>query len=357
MIAVSENQRHTETGQVTIKTIAEHCNVSKMAVSQALSNTGRLSPNTRGRIVEAARLLGYRPNSIAKTMRSGHFGAVTLLLSSEGSRSWLPEPLLIGIHNQLAQHDLHLSIARLPDEQLHNEQFVPKLLREWASDGLLINYLWQLPQYLNELIDRYRIPAIWLNVSLERDCVHPNDETACQELTQHLIDLGHRDIGFVFFKAEDTAENHYSVGARIRGYETAMHAARLSLRHLGNPDKRGLLESSQIPRAWLSKSQRPTAVVCYSQMESVAVTEAALSLGIRVPEELSITTFGYSDVLPDLLGTTRMELPEMNMGARAVEMLLEKIREPNKAIPAQEVNCRLWPGRTVSVAQIKAFTE
>lgn len=60
-------------------------------------------------------------NSIAKTMRSGHFGAVTLLFSSEQSRSWLPEPLLIGIHIELAQHDLHLSIPRLSDEQLHNE--------------------------------------------------------------------------------------------------------------------------------------------------------------------------------------------------------------------------------------------
>lgn len=183
-------------------------------------------------------------------MRSGHFGAVTLLLSSERERSWLPEPLLIGIHDELARHGLHLSVARLPDEQLHNEQFVPKLLREWASDGLLINYLWQLPQYLNELIDRYRIPAIWLNVSLERDCVHPNDEAACEEMTGHLIEWGHRDIAFVCFAGGNAAKSHYSVQARRQGYERTMLAAGLAPRHLGNPEGLGLRELHQIPKTW-----------------------------------------------------------------------------------------------------------
>jgi len=132
----------------TLKVIAEAAGVSIPVVSQVLNSKGqRFRPETRRRVRQAAERLGYRPNNSARAMATGRLGCAALVLSTQGYRSTLPAELLRGIDEELARHNMHLTIARLPDEKLTREGYVPKILREWLSDGLLINYTSDIPDH------------------------------------------------------------------------------------------------------------------------------------------------------------------------------------------------------------------
>src|SRR6185369_16509410 len=94
----------TSSMPVTIKEIAERSGLSIPTVSQVLNNKGhRYRSETCNRVLKAVRELGYRPNSSARAMRMGRFNCVALLLSTESYRSFLPNELLRGIHDGVAE--------------------------------------------------------------------------------------------------------------------------------------------------------------------------------------------------------------------------------------------------------------
>ncbi|HYG75210.1 MAG TPA: LacI family DNA-binding transcriptional regulator [Planctomycetota bacterium] len=124
---------------VTIREIAERSGLSVPTVSQILNNKGhRYRSETCKRVMKAVRELGYRPNSFARAIRMGRFNCVALLLSTEKSKSFLPNELLRGVHDGVAERDYHMSLTALPDEKLTSQGFVPKILTQWSADGLLI---------------------------------------------------------------------------------------------------------------------------------------------------------------------------------------------------------------------------
>ena len=69
----------------------------------------------------------------------------------------MPESLLRGIDNVLTEHDMHLSLTRISKNRLTSEDQLPKLVREWASDGLLINYMADAPEIatVRQIIERF----------------------------------------------------------------------------------------------------------------------------------------------------------------------------------------------------------
>src|SRR6185295_16580276 len=180
---------------VTIKEIAERSGLSVPTVSQVLNNKGhRYRSETCKRVLKAVRELGYRPNSSARAIRMGRFNCVALLLSTERHKSFLPNELLRGIHDGVAEHDYHMSLTVLPDDKLTSQGFVPKILRQWMADGLLINYHVDVPQRMIELIHEHGIPSVWINTKQKSDCAFPDDLGASREATEKLLALGHRRI-------------------------------------------------------------------------------------------------------------------------------------------------------------------
>lgn len=335
---------------VTVKDVAARAGASSSAVCVVLNganggNTG-VSSEARARILEAAETLGYRRNGGAATARSGRFHGVTLLLSTVRSRSYLPAEMLDGICEALAEQDMNLTISRVPDEKLVQQGFMPKVLREQMSDGLLINYTYALPQPLEQLIARHEIPAIWMNRMAQSDCVHPDDFGAGHMATRHLIELGHTRI--VFAPHLDTA--HYSAGERPAGYEAAMREAGLEPLLL-QPQRSGMLTMDEwhaLAHGWKAQRERgeseaPTALIDYSPASAMAARLALTEAGWRVPQDFSIVTFAPQEVDHYFAPLTTCLLPEHEMGALAVVLLRQKIAEPDRALLPRALSCTLSP--------------
>jgi LacI family transcriptional regulator len=307
----------------SLEAIAREVGVTPRTVSNVLNGKNKenwgSTAKRAAQIREVAERLGYQRNSAARAIRTGRFGSVALLLSTNHTYSNLYGELLAGVHDTLQTHNLHLVLSRLPDEELTSEDFIPKVLNEWLVDGLILNYNVQVPLGLSILLKRHRAPAIWTNIKREDDCVYPDDFEAGRLATEQLIQVGHRRIVYV---AHDTT--HYSREDRCNGYFAAMKAANLEPQTLC--DKLPIAEWVALSQGWAKLPNRPTAAVTYNSLTAQALIFGAIMAGLKVPTEFSLITFEDKVLLHSGTGQpiTTYLLPEYDMGAVAVEMLLER---------------------------------
>ncbi len=336
----------------TITDIAKAAGVSHMTVSRVLNGADYQRPKYAARAKKIRRLaaeLGYRPNASARAIRQGSFGTVTLMMSADPGRSELPKKMFYGIQAAASQADLGVNLNIIPDDQFDDDKFTPKALRELHSDGLLINYHKSLPTHLQDLIDRYAIPSVFLNLDADHDSVRPDDHAAGRAATEHLLALGHRRVWYVGYSyGHDNF--HYSELERRDGYAAAMIDAGLKPvcidRYHGS-----LGENHRETAAWeraMGRSDRPTAVVCYgSDVDASCIHLAAARVGLGVPRDLSLVSFHGSPAVNDI-GLDTWLVPEHEVGRVGVEMLLQKIERPGQPLPARKLSFTHAPGESVA---------
>lgn len=333
---------------VTQAEIAKRLGISQVTVSYALRGSEQVSEQTREKVLGLVAKVGYRPNSASRAMNRGRFDAVALLLHV--GQVHLPVGLLQSVCRALHEHQLDLKVAETPDEDLTSEAKTPRILTELSVDGLLIDFSPSDQEKTVGLIRRYNLPAIWVNDKLPHDCIYPDDERAAHDATARLIALGHRRIAYCHFGfVRSRGAAHYSEADRLAGYERAMRAAGLPPRVektarafssmlAGAPDDDRLT----LLRALLGGADRPTAVVAYDTTTANPLTVAALTLGLRLPADLSVVSFAAGPVLDQAAAMQLWEIPMWSVGWNAVELLRRKIERPTErlsplAVPFESV--------------------
>lgn len=312
--------------RATLADIALACGVSKMTVSRVVRGIGSASPATRAGILAAAERLGYRPNAAARAVISGRFGCVALLLSAEHRRNNLTGELLHGVHGRLRRDDLHLIVSILDDASLTDPGYVPKILRDSLSDGVLIAYQDGIPNGMAELMERHRVPAVWINSPHAHDCVVPDDAEGARCAVRHLVALGHRRILWAHISVLPAGcTPHFSIAERRRGYLEAIAEAGLEpmqVVYAPGCDARAL---DALTRSMLSRKDRPTAALSYGPTNSLRLIRVATSLGLTVPRDLSLVEFSPQQGHHDDQPITTVLVPDEAMGVAAVELLLRRI--------------------------------
>jgi LacI family transcriptional regulator len=333
--------RKPRTTNEMLDRIAAEVGVSARTVQRTLNGEFRDTRPTlvrRAQQIHAlARKYNYRPNAAARAMRAGRFDNVALILATGEHRSPLQEELLRGIHDALEETGQQLFVARYSDAALTDGDRVPRLLQELTCDGLLINYHSGAPAALEQLIEQYSLPAVWINVRRPHDCVHPDELGAGVAATEHLLQLGHRRIAYVdmaWHRSDRKRERHFSKEDRIAGYEQAMKRRRLRPQLI--LDEPGVLDdpAAYIQRL-LDEPNPPTAAIAYGEREGHVVYRAAIRSGRRIPEDLSVVQFlGQTGTDIPSLRLTGVLIPNVEMGRLAVRMLLSKIDAPTVPQPA-----------------------
>ncbi len=316
----------------TLAQIAEECGVAISTVSYVLrgkQREARISVARSEQILAVARRLDYRPNAAAVAMRRGRFNAIGLAVSEIPGRAAVFPDLLDRLLRTTRDRDWHLVVGMLSDEQFDARGPLPRILREWSIDGLLIDYLFDFPAELAQALDEHHLPTLWLNRRQTGDCVHPDDLSAATAATTHLIAAGHRRIAYV----TGNDSGHYSHHDRREGYIAAMRAAGLT--------PQLALGGTLLPRpervtaisALLRAPQRPTAILAYEADDALAVQTAALSAGLRLPQDLSV--IGIHDRPIDITGLaiTTWLIPAAALADRGVELLTAKIADPDTVLP------------------------
>jgi DNA-binding LacI/PurR family transcriptional regulator len=335
---------------VTIKQIAERTGLSIPTVGNVLGRaSARYSEVTRRKVFAAVEEMGYRPNSSARAIRQGKIGCAALVLSRNRFQilSHLPAGLLDGVDQELSLHNMHLSVSLLSDEELSSDDFIPKVLREYLADGMLVNYTHEIPERMLELIRAHHTPAVWMNAKLSADCVHPDDRAAAYRATADLIRRGHRRIAFVHLNSPTVYSGknfeqarpsfHFSVVDRLAGYSAAMKSAGLDPQICFNDRFVADEQVVRVSASLLTEPDRPTAIIAYSENEASPVLFAACKLGLAVPRDLTVLCFAPTDQRIAGILVPAIAVPTAELGRRAVRMLLRKIDSPNDPCECEAV--------------------
>lgn len=316
----------------TLKDIAGKTGLSLPTVSHILSERGgAYREETRRRVLAAAEELGYRPNVSARAIRSGRFGNLILLMSPDPERSGLFPPLANGMLDALDKHQQHLSISRLPDEKLTDEHFLPSVLRTWMGDGLLILYNSRIPARLIELIDRFRIPAVWINADLPQDSIYPDEEGAAYQATRQLLKAQPGPVYYGDFTYPvDATDAHFSARARFAGYQRAVGEAGRPVLRMGGA--RRIERADRLPylERWLARQSFPLGVLCVATSTALPLCHAAAQLGRRIGTDLMLSTFSDAPVNLTGVALDTWVVPMHQMGHQAVDLLLAKIKNPRR---------------------------
>lgn len=346
-----EKAGSSRTSPTTIASIAAHMGLSRATVTHVLNGRAeeqRIRPETQQRVLEVARDLGYRANKSARAIRAGRFGNIGLVQSLLGQ--YLPRELLLGLMGAISELDMHLVLSQVPDVVIDDESYLPHTMRDLSVDGVLIYRHVGFSQSFLDQIHKLRIPAIFLNTKQEFDAIHPDDLMGGRIATEFLFRLGHERIAYV--DSEELISCHYSREDRRVGYEQAMQSAgKVPWVHTlplswQVPGQANLDQRVEMARLLLERDDRPTAVIAYELTEGMAVVHAARELRLRIPEDLSLIQFHnrIDDRYYKPIHTVSNVMEET--GGEAVSMLLDKIKNPEPALPTRSVPVVILEGAT-----------
>ncbi len=315
-----------------LKEIAQHLGLSLASVSMVINDVPlaqALLPETRARILAAAKEFNYRPNLVARALSKRESRTVGVI-GPESSDGYYTR-VMRGIEEALLDREyLYFTVSHLSRDELIREY--PMLLRQRAVDGLI---------YVNtKILDPPGIPA----VSISYSCSEPgvtsivvDQQVGTRLAVQHLHHLGHKKI--LFMKGQKTC---LESGERWRLLLDAAKEFKIKI----NPELLLEMDHNQLtPELAFEKVQELlkrcsdfTAICAFNDTSAIGAIRALADVGIHCPQNISVV--GFDDIsvagfcMPRLT-TVRQPLEEM--GRQAVECLLARIHEPNKDHPSKVV--------------------
>ncbi|MEV0614101.1 LacI family DNA-binding transcriptional regulator [Nonomuraea sp. NPDC050404] len=273
--------------------MAELANVSVATVSYVLSGKNRpVAAETRQRVLDAARQLGYTPNQAARSLRKRRTQRVCLVLSSFGG---VPSDarLATDLHEMADAHGY--SVVTLAVYSEARAQAAVDMLRGGIADGALIHVVGDhLAHDLLSGLAATGLPMVVLSneSGLEGcDVVRTPEVEASAMAVDHLLDTGRRRIAFMAHRYEVYRDQP---SGRMLGYTTALERHGVSERIItGGADDR--VSAYQTATELLSSPDRPDAIFAASDRAALSAIWAARDLGLSVPGDVAIVGAGNID--------------------------------------------------------------
>jgi LacI family transcriptional regulator, galactose operon repressor len=321
-----------ESHRPTLDDVAKTAGVSTATVSRCLNNPGQVVPATRNRVMQAVEALGYMPNFGGRALASRRTNTVGAVIPTMENAIFARG--VQAFQEALSDAGVTLLVASSGyDSDREAEQI--RTLAERGADGLLLIGSAR-PQSTYDFLRRREIPYVlaWNLGDTVDHFIGFNNCRAAAALAEKIIEFGHRNIAMI---AGITAMNDRAAD-RVKGVREALRKAGL------NPSALPIIEApythedgSQAFAELMQLGRRPTAVVCGNDVLAVGALSGAKALGLRVPDDVSIT--GFDDI--DIAGfvepaLTTVHVPHRRMGAVAAQQLL-KLIAGETADPAIEI--------------------
>jgi LacI family transcriptional regulator len=301
-------------------------------VSRALRGDPRVREGTRRRVEQAALRLGYVPNSLASSLVSRSTRTVAVIVS-DLTNPFFPS-LLTPIYDELQVMGYRVVLLTERTDIPTGQETLRRLL-DRSLDGVLVTTATLGSTFAGELQGR-GLPMVLLNRyidGLDVDRVVSDNHGGALSGGRHLLGLGHRRIAVVRGPANTSTSRDRTAGFldALRG-EGLQHDPAL-LREGTYSHQSGY----QHTRELLRLPEPPTAIFCGNDVVAFGALDAALSLGVRVPEDLSI--LGFDDIPMaswEVFQLSTLRQPIGDMARAAVRMLAERIEHTAEIGPGRE---------------------
>ncbi|SLN24901.1 LacI family DNA-binding transcriptional regulator [Ruegeria meonggei] len=308
----------------TLEDVARMAGVSTATVSRCLNSPDRVVKATRQRVLSAVDTLGYTPNFAAQVMAAKRTFTIGAIIPTM-------ENAIFARGLQAFQEELHQrgytllvsSSAYKPD--LEEEQIRTLVAR--GADGLLLIGHDRDPK-IYEYLDRRKIPVLvaWSYLpDAQVPSIGFDNRAAMFELTNRVIGLGHKRIGMI----SGISAGNDRARLRVEGVRDAVAQNELAVSDLRIIETPYEIENGAAAFSNLmSKGTRPTAVLCGNDVLAVGAIRRAQEMGLRVPQDVSIT--GFDDIELARIATpalTTVHVPHRDMGRKAALELVGMVEK------------------------------
>jgi len=320
-------------GASTIRDVARESGYSASTVSIVLNNAplSRYIPaDTKTRIQTAARRLGYRPNPLARSLRSQRSNIVGVMVFDITDP--FCTPILRGLENSLYQASYLSLLADAHNEEHRFERYLEMLL-DRRVEGLVVIANWLVTdiKVLADLTEK-QVPTVIAGRAIEIDTVSTvsvDNEGGASMALEYLYRLGHREIAFL--RGPKTLA---SSGQRWKGVRNFSQSADLRLdpkRIVELPeslDPNSSFEAgARLTTELLRQGKTFTALMAYDDMTALGALRALKKEGLGVPEDCSV--IGFDDVAQASLSSpslTTVRQPMEAMGSMSAGLILDAIK-------------------------------
>ncbi len=312
---------------LTIMDVAREAGVSKSTVSLVLQGSGLIRDETAAKVRAAAQRIGYIYNRRAAELR-GQTSRTVGVLINDLMNPFFGE-VLVGIERKLAAAG-YITLMAHTSEDVQRQQQVLLSMREHNAAGIMICPALGTPNTLPRLVQSWGIPLVVMVRSLGRgsyDFAGSDNDAGIHLATRHLIDAGHRRIGFL------GGRSGVVLAQRLSGYERALAESKIvfdpKLVLPADPTRKG---GHAAMNALLStKTRRATAAVCYNDIVAFGALSALGERGLRAGRDFAL--IGFDNVLdaahsnPPL---STLDVQPSELGEQAAGALLARIAEPER---------------------------
>lgn len=309
--------------------MAETAGVSISTVSLALNHPERVSEQTRERVIRAAGELGYRPGATPSARARRRVGRIAVVAPFSSYESYRTR--LIGILDTFGPDNVDVVVHDAPSVAAAGSPLLETLPVRGDVDGLVIMGI-PLAEEGADRLRRWGPPTVLV------DSTHPaftsvtfDDEQAGFLLANHLLDRGHRHIGYLHEPQRSTS--YVSPGMlRRNGMNHALRA-----RHDTQPleelelAENDLLTARAFAAGFLAREHRPTAVICHHDVLAAGFLAGLRAAGTTIPADVAVA--GIDDgPLAEGLGLTTVRQPFAESGRHAAELLRSLIQTPGQTV-------------------------
>lgn len=316
---------------VRLQDVADLAGVSIGTASQALNNKPNVAPETRARVIDAARSLGY-PVRGSVTEASSPVEVVGMLTKHDFGHAPEVNPFYthvqLGVENECREHNISLMYANIEVDPSNHPVMWPSMLNEQRIDGLLLvgTFIDDTVGFLRRRLD---LPTVLIDSYAPQ---HPFDSVVIDNIpgaaaaVEYLIEQGHRDIGLI----GSNPNSPPSILDRRQGFRSVLERHGLSLDYVENSPT-NQTASQMAAKRLLERAPSVTAIFACNDVCAMGVLGAARELGLVVPDDLSVMGFDNIDITSVITpALTTVHVHKTWLGALGVRQLLQRTREPRQ---------------------------
>jgi LacI family kdg operon repressor len=310
--------------RVTMADVAKYANVSKSTVSQYLSKRYEyMSEETKKRVEMAIQELGYEPNIIARSLKQKSTSTIGVIVAN--ILHTFSTQVIRAIEDICHQYDFHIIVCNADDDPKKEKKYID-MLRAKQVDGMIIFPTGDNVSLYEKMVkERYPVVFVDRTVNEISLCsVMLDNEKAAKLAVQHFVDKGYQQIGMI---TTSIIENVSSRLERITGFKKALQEHDL-------PNIEGFIKSvelgqiQKVLKDMLSLGKPPQAILAGNDLALVEILSYVHNHSLNIPTDFDL--IGIDDVTfasfhsPPL---TTIAQPTFEMGKKAAELLLNKIRK------------------------------
>jgi len=316
---------------VTIHDVAKKAGVSFKTVSRVLNNEANVSAETQDKVRKAISALQYSPSIAARVLAGSRSFLIGLLYDTPSS--YYTHSIQMGALERCREAGFHLVLEKCNSDARNVAAVTLVNIKRTRLDGVILTPPLSDNQAIRETLVEQKIPHVLISPpKLEPgiSSVYMDDRQAAFDMTQYLISLGHRRIGFI-----KGLSRHGAAMLRLLGYEDALRSSGIKLDEALVKDGNFRFQSgADAAEQLLRQKERPTAIFASNDEMGAGAVATAHRLGVSIPRELSVVGFDdvpYASITWPALTTVHQ--PIVEMGAAAAGLLIGGIQS-RKTDPA-----------------------